>query len=171
MRKITVSEAFSIAGGEISLECIRRWCRLGEIESEKNIAGSYLIFENSFLKRLSKGKNGNAFQKKEYQFLSEPTREMTKEEAERWIKVEEARAKNRENLIVEGKLISLEKLDEVLLPMLSEIFSSHRAMLDRVAIELSFSSSQSQILRNEYEKSTKQGLEKIKNVFNLTKNI
>lgn len=70
------------------------------------------------------------------------TREASRVEAERIIKIEDAIKKHRENLLLDGKLIFVDDLYQSFIEILSTLAESQREQIDKWSIQWNFSSDQ-----------------------------
>lgn len=70
------------------------------------------------------------------------TREASRVEAERIIKIEDAIKKHRENLLLDGKLIFVDDLYQAFIEILSSLAELQREQIDKWAIQWSFSNDQ-----------------------------
>lgn len=90
------------------------------------------------------------------------SRELTRQEAERIIKVEDAIKKHRDNFLMEGKLLLADELISALHDFFSQAFDAQRELIDKLSIEWRMTPDQAQIAQIKFNHSLNSFFEKIK---------
>lgn len=178
---ITITQASAISG--VARKTIYAWIKQGQL-TEVTENGKKFIRRSDLLAKISGAQPTTAATAMPKRNIietvrSEPVdgdqqeevhRRLSRNEAERIIKVEDAIKKHRENLLLEGKLLVVEEFVPALQDFLAECFDGQRELIDKMTIEWRLSSSQQARAQKDFNDILRRSFERIEQKINAGKN-